>query len=229
MRATRYRMQIEALANYILSAMISWTPLSSLVAYGETEVEVRARFKAIAADIAAVSADPAEQAAFSGPTGRVRTALLIASIGSFEGGWQKFVEEGDCNRTGFHADRRGGCDGGHAFTSWQIHIAGGGFLFVDGRLTNKTYAASYAKEHPSEIIDGPALVANRQLAVRVAKDLIIETKTDRCVLCGYSGESSFGEHPKADARLDRAKDYWAKHPYVEPQEVAADARLTQNP
>jgi len=222
-------MQIEALANYIFAAMISWTPLSSLTAYGETEDQVRERFKTIATDIASGSLEG--DAIFTSAGGRARTALLLASIGSFEGGWQRFVEEGACNKSGFHADRRGSCDGGHAFTSWQIHIAGGGFLYVDGRLTNKMYASKYAAEHPDEIIDGARLLADRHLAVRVAKDLIIETRSTGCTLCGYSGESPYGAHPKADARLDRAKEYWARHPYVEPQESASstDPRLTENP
>lgn len=219
-------MQLEALTKYILSAMISWTPVHSLTAYGETEDQVRARFEAIARNIASVSADPNEEAIFSGQAPRVRTALLLASIGSFEGGWQRFVEEGNCNLAGFKADRRGDCDGGHAFTSWQIHIAGGGFLYVGGRLTNKLYAASYAKDHPDEIIDGHKLVSDQKLAIRVAKDLIIETKSHDCTLCGYSGESTFGDHPKADARLNRAKDYWAHHPFVDED---ADARQAHNP
>lgn len=219
-------MQTQALAQYILSAMISWTPVRSLTAYGETEDQVRARFEAIATDIATVFTDSNEAPIFSGATGRPRSALLLASIGSFEGGWQRFVEEGDCNKPGYKADGRGGCDGGFAFTSWQIHIAGGGFLYVGGRLTNVNYERQYAKDHPEEIINGNRLVADRRTAIRVAKDLIIETKGRDCTLCGYSGESSLHEHPKADARLNRAKDYWAHHPFVDPD---ADVRQASNP
>ena len=219
-------MQIEALTQYILAAMISWTPVHSLTAYGETDEQVHARFETIARNIASVAADPNEAAIFSGQSPRARTALLLASIGSFEGGWQRFVEEGHCNQTGFQADRRGNCDGGYAFTSWQIHVVGGGFLYVDGRLTNKFYAATYAKEHPDAVINGPRLLSDQKLAIRVAKDLIIETKGRDCLLCGYAGEPTFAAHPKADARLGRAKDYWARHPFADSE---ADTRQATNP
>lgn len=219
-------MQIEALTHYILTAMLSWTPIQNFTMHGEAEDHARARLQDIASDIASVFTDSNEAPVFSGPTGRVRSALLLASIGSFEGGWQQFVEEGDCNKTGYKADGRGSCDGGFAFTSWQIHIAGGGFLYVGGRLTNVTYERQYAKDHPNEIINGNRLVADRRIAVRVAKDLIIETAGRDCLLCGYAGESSLQAHPKADARLQRAKDYWARHPFVDPD---ADGRQASNP
>ena len=219
---------MQSLIQYIFAAMIAWTPLQSLTSYGETVDQVRARYLAIASDIATGAMSPDEPPLFSGPSGRARTALLLASIGSFEGGWQRFVEEGDCNKDGFHADRRGNCDGGHAFTSWQIHVPHGGFLFVNGRLSNTIYASAYSKEHPDDVITGQKLLADRKLAIRVAEQLIRETSSRDCLLCGYSGESSHGAHPKADARLNRAKAYWASHPYV-PAQNDGDARQASNP
>src|SRR5277367_22938 len=111
---------MQSLIQYIFVAMLSWIPIANLTPYGETEDEARTRLHSVAEDIVTVAMDKSEPSVFARADGRVKTALLQASIASMETGFQKFVDTGDCNQANYRADRRGNCDGGHAFSLWQI-------------------------------------------------------------------------------------------------------------
>lgn len=127
----------EQLVSWVLSAMLAWVPLGNQYerahdgrwlhdAHGyfvkENADEALARYKVTAQAIADVALDPANPPLFRGETGRAKTALQLGSIGSFEGGFHKFVESGDCNTPAFKANHPHECDGGAAWTNFQIHL-----------------------------------------------------------------------------------------------------------
>lgn len=226
---------MQNLVVYIFAAMLSWVPVRNLVPYGETEDEVNVRFHSVAEDIVTVALDASEPSVFARGDGRVKTALLLAAVASFEGGFQKFVDDGSCNKRGYHADRRGDCDGGHAFTFWQLHVAGNGYILLeDGTLGSVFYspaAVVKAAEESGSIIRGPELLADRKIAIRVAQRIMRDSLRQHGSLCAYSGEScdeSAGAHPKASARFDRAKAYFAAHPFTDaiPEPVMLSVNTT---
>jgi hypothetical protein len=162
-----------------------------------------------------VALDANEPPSFSQADGRVKTAILHAAIASMETGYQKFVDEGTCNKRGYVADRRGDCDGGHAFSMWQIHIAGGGYILLeDGSLTSRMYAtADVLRSH--QVIGGAELLADRKTAIRVAQRIERSSLHQFHSLCAYSGENCMEDrHPKASVRLERAMSYYSQHPYT---------------
>lgn len=210
---------MHQLITYLLVAMTAWVPVRNLTAWGESKEDVLARYESIANDVASVALDPDEPPVFTGAAGRTKTALLVMSVASFEGGFQKFVDDGECNDSRFSADRRGGCDGGRAYTIWQLHARefGGGFVLLsDGRLSSARYATA-AELASHEVLGPAALIADRKVAARVAQRLLRQSLKTWGSLCSYSGESCEpGRHPKADARLDRAKRFFAQHEAVDP-------------
>lgn len=200
---------------YILAAMTTWVPISSQTANGEDEMDAKARYESIAEDIADVTFDENEPVVFSGDSGRLKTAIEIASIGSYEGGFQKFVEDGTCNDPAYKPDGRGNCDGHSAFTTWQIHVFSGGYIITGDTLSGVNYMPEYAKEHPDEVIRGKDLIANRRLAIRVALRLVLASYRRHHNLCSYTGERCVMEtHPKGDARHGRAVRYINVNPFI---------------
>ena len=212
---------------YILAAMISWIPFSSQLlrdptghwirdAQGlyvkEDETHARQRYEDIAMNIVDVAFDYTLPSVFPGPDGDIRMALLLASIGSLEGGYHEWVGNGDCNKKDWEG---GGCDGGHAFTIFQIHVYD--YMIKDDALTQARYVdKAYRDEHTDEIIKGKNLIEDPRLGVLVAYYIIRSSMITHRSLCAYSGESCIGKHPKADARLERAKAYLKDHPFVVP-------------
>lgn len=100
---------LEILTNYILAAMISWVPLNQHNHLEEEEVTSQ-RYHDIAETIAEVSLDPTLEPLFEGEDGRVKTALLLASVASSESNFQNDVDT--CHRGG---------DLGLAWGLWQTH------------------------------------------------------------------------------------------------------------
>ncbi len=215
------------LIQYILVAIMAWVPVGNLTPYGETEDEVKARLHSVAEDIVTVAMDASEPPVFARADGRVKTALLNAAIASMETGFQKFVDDGSCNRADYHADRRGDCDGRHAFSLWQIHVTGNGYVLLeDGSLSSRMYAAPDVLQTHA-VIGGPELIADRKVAIRVAQRIERESLRYHGSLCAYSGESCMDDrHPKAKARLDRAVNYYQAHPFTdtipEPVQLASN-------
>jgi hypothetical protein len=210
---------MQLFITYLLTAMLSWVPVTNLTPYGETEDQAMGRMHSIAEDIATVVLDRDEPPIFAAAEGRIKSGLLLASIASFEGGFQKFVDDGICNRRDFIGDRRGNCDGHHAFSLWQIHVAGDGYLLLeDGSLGSVYYSPpDVVRSHPN-VIKGPELIADRKTAIRVAQRIARDSLKRYHSLCAYSGESCDDDtrHPKAKARLERAVEYYRHHPYVDP-------------
>jgi hypothetical protein len=219
---------MQNLVSYIFVAILSWIPVRNLTPYGESENDAKARLHSIAEDIVTVALDASEPSVFAHADGRVKTALLHAAIASMETGFQKFVDDGSCNQAGYVADRRGDCDGRHAFSLWQIHVSGGGYILLeDGTLTSKMYAAPGVLASHA-VIGGSELVADRKIAIRVAQRIERDSLKYHGSLCAYSGESCMDDrHPKAKIRLDRAMAYYATHPYTDviPEPVALSMNM----
>lgn len=235
----------EQLVSYVLSAMMSWIPLGNQYERGhdgkwlrdahgyyvkEAGEEAYARYKATAEAIVDVALSDSNAPLFLGLhgeseslIGRVKTALQIASIGSFEGGFHKWVENGDCNTPIWKLHHEQECDGGSAFTNWQIHVYG--YVIFHGELQQSQYLPQeYMKEHQDDIITGKKLVGDQRLAVQVAYYLVRYSTHKFHTLCAYTGEPCTGSHPKANKRMARAIEYMRKNPfmYVEPGPPPAD-------
>lgn len=214
-------MNTAALVQYVLAAMISWVPLTNQLERNddgrwvrdsqglyvrEDDDHARARYEAIAENIVDVALDYTLPPIWRGAEGDVKTALVLASIGSLEGGYHAWVANGACNKKTWIG---GGCDGGHAFTIFQIHVYD--FVLRGDSITQAKYLND---AQPVEIIHGHDLIDDPRLGALVAYHLVRGSMLAYGSLCAYSGESCTGKHPKADARLERAKVYLDKHPIV---------------
>lgn len=102
---------IELLATYIFAAMISWVPIDNHTFYEKPEITV-ARYHDIANSIVEVALDPEIEPLFAGEDGRIKTALLLASVASSEGFFRKDIDT--CKIGGDH---------GLAWGLWQTHAS----------------------------------------------------------------------------------------------------------
>lgn len=111
-----------ALKTYILAFMTAHYPVANHRFLGVTDEYTTARYEAIAADIADVSLDPDEPPVFRSGLitekrardldGRVKTAVLLASVARFEsGGYREDVDT---------LVKKG--DAGHAVCLLQLHV-----------------------------------------------------------------------------------------------------------
>ena len=211
---------------YILKAMLSWVPLANHTAPVSPE-HTLARYTSIAEDIADVVMDPTEAAVLPGQTGDkgiVGNGLLLAAIASLEGAYQEYVDDGSCNDTKWrnaHADilRMGGCDGGHAWTIWQIHTMGG--LVLTGQYVTGYMYVEDVRLHLETIITGLKMIKDRKLGARTALHILRLSMRDHHSLCAYTGESCSGMMPLAVTRLQRPIRYMAANPYIEVTDLPA--------
>ena len=240
----------EQLVSYILSAMMSWVPIGNQYershdgkwlhdSHGyfvrEDADEALARYKVTAQAIVDVALDPSNPPLFLGMhrerdslIGRVKTALQKAAIASFEGGFHKFVESGDCNTPAFKKNHEKECDGGAAWTNFQIHLYR--YIIRDGEMYQSQYLEQsnnkedreWIKEHKGEIITGKQLVDDPKLAAQVAYYIIRWSfKAHPNNLCGYTGEDCAGVHKLATDRMDRARLYYHNNPFIYVEEAPA--------
>jgi hypothetical protein len=165
----------QALSAYILAAMNTWVPPEK---QPEPLDETRARYASIADDIAAAVERDDEPSLFPNDPDKTLTGLLVASMAVSESTYFKRVDEGHC--------LQGECDGGLAFTMWQIHPQCG-LAFYDLKWR-------FDCAHGFRGVD---LVTDRQLAVRLVLHIIRGP---------HDGRWNGGE------RLSRAQGYAATHP-----------------
>lgn len=85
---------MKALAAWLVLAMASWIPLPEKPLHGEPLAHYAARRASIAEDVVAVAMDPSEEPVYDGADARERTALLMASIASFESAFDLEVDRG---------------------------------------------------------------------------------------------------------------------------------------
>jgi hypothetical protein len=183
---------------WIYEASLQWVPTAAVAGW-ENKEQANVRRLAIAADIVAVSFDAQEQPVFASGTdflSRANTAMFLASIASYESGYDVRVDMGHCEALP-GGTQAGWCDSGNAHSIWQHNIGNGKTL--DG----------WTKAD---------LVTDRRKAVRAALHALHHSvKTCK----GYTGADAFsvyaqgfcGPSPKMRERLSRATGYAAVTPF----------------
>jgi hypothetical protein len=104
---------MEAILSYLTAAMIAWIPLHAHAPF-EASDDVLSRYESIVRDVVEVAFDEGESPLYGGEDGRMRTALMMLSVASFESGYRKRVDEGQ---------RRG--DHGRSYCLMQIQVGNG--------------------------------------------------------------------------------------------------------
>ena len=129
-------------------------------------------------------------------------AVLLASLAYYEGSrFAEYVDASRCTdkewrKVHAHAMRIGGeCDGGYAHTLWQIH---------------PFRPAPTATIYP--VCDVSDVDTSRFGAARCALEIARKSISGRDNLTLYTGENDY-DHPKADERLNFARETIRKHPY----------------
>lgn len=184
---------------YLVKFMTDTIPMQQHI--GEDPAIVQARYRQHAENIVEVALDPAEKPLFAGDQGRVKTALAIASIETFESFLTKGPIHGDCHE---NADKR--CrkptDIPHSFCHMQIQPGPTGIV-----LDLDTY--HFAKEgeigYSGVDLDKDALLCNR-----IGLHMMRESMVARGDLSIYSGEAKGGI--KAFHRLYRAQRWFKFNP-----------------
>lgn len=175
-------MSTAALAAYLLSAMISWMPTK--VHHREGEAAALARYEAIATDIAKVALDENEVPLFAGEDGRTQTALLVASIASYESHFRADVDEGKA---------RG--DKGVSWCLMQIQ--------VHGKTAEGWTAKDLIEDRQKCLTAGLHLVRE---SFTMCKSMPLKHK-----LSGYTSGHCEGD-PASEARIGRAVKWMKEHP-----------------
>jgi len=174
---------LDQLASWLLVAMTTWVPPQS-------DAD-RARLDNIAHDFAAVALDPAEDPAFSGEYGRAKTALLMASIASWESGYRADVDDG--RTTGDH---------GQSYCIMQVRVIG------------KTREGWTGKDLTSDR-QKCMRVALRHIreSFRWCQASALEDR-----LAGYTVGSCRENERFSRDRVLRAKFFWGKNPFEPPKQ-----------
>ena len=232
----------DLLVQYLYNSMRAWTSLPSEgsdppndEARAARNASSRARLGSTAADI--VKMVRTEEPVFEQDENRSRTAVLVATVAFFESGFAEYVDKGQCNDWNWkhpkttgpdavsidEAKRRAGllaagpCDGGLAYSDWQIHPFDGlwrdGIVLLDGpRAWAFTADVHDGQEH--DVIHGRDMIGDRVKASRVALHMLRRAlaASKGTGLCGYTGEGG-GGCPKGAKRLNFAIDWSRKHPF----------------
>lgn len=185
------------LITYLMRFMTETIPYNQHV--GEDPSEVAARYQQHATNIAEVALDPTEKPLFAGDNGRVKTALAIASIETFESFLKKGLIHGDCHENPDKRCRKSS-DIPHSFCHMQIQPGPTGIV-----LDTDTY--HFAKEGETGYA-GVDLDNNPLLCNRIGLHMMRESIVARGDLSIYSGEKAGGI--KAFHRLHRAQ-WWYKN------------------
>jgi len=209
---------LEALTKYLVAAMLAWSPAVFMPGKDVSHYEGTAR------DVAEVVLEETEKPLFAPTTAgadRAKTALLLVALAYKESSFWPSIGDGTCN--GKHPELKEAlrllaaagmtCDGGHAFTFWQIQPGKGLWLTGD-------FYTSMGGTGPA--ITGDDLLADRKLAARTALHIARSSFHATKTLCGYSGErydeKKDGDHGcrLAWEREKLARDWWKEHPFVPP-------------
>lgn len=181
---------------YIATALATWFPPAT--------AEIRLREETVATDIVHVVDDPSEPVVFGS---KAEDALVLAFLSVAEGGMAAWVDDGRCNDKAWRAGpgrallASGDCDGGRAYSLWQIHVGAGVALTPSGGWVSAHYAAPGAS-----IVSKHDVLSDRKTAVRVALHIVRESVRVTKGLAGYTGERG-ARHPKADYRLNMPRAY----------------------
>ncbi len=177
-----------AIVAFIVAAMHSFVPTSNHASY-ETRETTEARYEAVADDIATIVLDEAEAPLFKGEAGRAQTALLLASVASYESSFNAVTARGGSLTPGDN-------DGGRAVGLWQTHVYG----------------------HTEEGWTRADLAGDRQKQIRIAlRRMRASFKVCQGVrledrLAHYAtGGNACTPNEKATARMTRALRWWGSH------------------
>lgn len=181
-------MTIEAMATWLLGAMIAWSPPEAHIKEGKEAA--LARYDTIAHDLAAVALDPSEKPLFDGPTGRAQTALLLAAVASMESDFRKEVDTGKL---------RG--DSGRSWCILQVQVWG---------KTPEQWTGQELVDDRKRCLRAGLHVMRESF--RMCHALPLEYR-----LSGYTSGSCW-EEPLAKVRTRRAFAYWKKKPFAPPPE-----------
>ena len=190
------------LSNYLLAAIVSW--LQTVQPVSE---EMATRQRGVAEDVASVVSDESEPVVWK--QGAVMSGLVLASLAVMEGGISGYVDSGECNNRKWREKNRsvlaaGDCDGGRAYSLWQIH-AGTGLVLVAGG------GYAYRGQADGQLVTGQNMIDDRKVAARAALHILRSSVRRGGGLCEYTGEK--GQCPKAKMRLEKAERYLRAHPY----------------
>jgi hypothetical protein len=175
-------MTITTLMTYLLQAMAAWVPPAQ---HPEGTDKAQARYDSIARDIATVALDEAQNPLFAGSDGREKTALLVASIASFESYFRADVDEGKA---------RG--DKGGSYCLMQIQVG-------NGRTPEGWTGPELIASRPKCLMAGMNRIRE---SFSMCRNLPQAFR-----LSGYtSGRCT--QEPKAEARMNRATRWLASHP-----------------
>jgi hypothetical protein len=187
---------------YILESMRSWAPPSTIVQTHST-----ASYASIAKDIVDTVLDPGEPSLWKDDKQKTKTAVLSATMALFEGHYWKYVEDGTCNAKDRSNPvlKNGTCDGGAAYSLWQVHPMRG-LVLLDNGLWG--WAVDTKR---SDVVTGEKLLADRRLAAKTALHFLRASIKRDGTLCEYTGESK--PCKKAEQRMKFAVNWLEKHPF----------------
>ena len=174
---------VAALATYLVVAMTAWVPPAQHVEGRDKALE---RYESIAKDIATVAMDEANDPLFAGGDGRQKTALLMASIASFESYYRADVDSGKA---------RG--DNGKSWCLMQIQVG-----------TGKT-AEGWSGEELIASRNKCLTAGLNKLRVSMA---FCRALPLRFRLAGYTHGKCI-EDPKSETRMGRATRWLSDHPF----------------
>lgn len=180
---------LETIVKYVVAAMLFWSPPSAHP--DKNKEQLTAYYESIATDIVTVALDPEEPPVMKGAHPRRATSILLAALAAKESNFEPRIDLGKCLR---HE-----CDGGYAFSMWQIHPE------IGIKLVGETF------RHDRDGMKGPELIADRKKAVRVALHMARSSMKSTGTLCFYTGEP-YDDAPKAEVRLSLARSYLESHP-----------------
>jgi hypothetical protein len=176
---------IELVTTWLVGAMIAWVP-----PLHDTD---RVRYESIARDMVAVAYDDQEAPLFTGADGRAKTALLMASIASFESQYRADVDDGRV--TGDH---------GRSFCLMQVQVGGG--------KTAEGWTGQDLTQDRKKCLR--AALKRMRISFDWCKDHALEDR-----LAGYtSGQCRDGEQLSRN-RFWRARAYWSRSPFLPPDDL----------
>jgi hypothetical protein len=183
-------MSVSTLAAYLLTAMVSWMPLKTH-SYRETEAVTLKRYEAIATDIARVALDDKTVPLFAGEDGRPQTALLVASIASFESYFRADVDTG-----------RARGDHGISWCIMQVQ--------VHGKTAEGWTGQELVDDRGKCITTGLNLIRE---SFTMCKHMPLRHR-----LSGYTA-GTCGTDPASESRVGRAVKWMKDHPAPVPDKV----------
>jgi hypothetical protein len=208
----------EALKAYLLSTMTEWAPPAN------QPDQDTSNYEDIASDIATVMLWKEEPPFWKDDKNKGKSALMVATIGYWEGHYWKFVDSGLCNSTKWLKSKEGArltgpkatCDGGHAYSIFQIHADRGGIaLRYDKDDSGSLVGAGYGYHYdvPEEaFVTGRDMVFDRKKAVIAVIHMLRPAVAANNNLCEYTGETR--PCSKGKERLQWMQKWWSLHPFT---------------